>query len=40
LDAEWYDVQRAGIEKEPPLTYSPFANLAALLKDKRLKDEK
>ncbi len=40
LDAEWYDGPTPGGEQEPPSTYRSFANLAALLNDKKLKDEK
>ncbi len=40
LDAEWYDGPTPGGEQEPASTYRSFANLAALLKEKNLKDKK
>jgi len=40
LDAQWYDGPRPGGEEKPPSTYSPFSDLASLLKDKKLKDKK
>ena len=39
LDAEWYDGPTPGGEEESPSTYSPFSDLAALLKEKKLKDK-
>jgi len=35
LDAEWYDGPTPGEEEEPPSTYRPFADLDALLKNKK-----
>jgi len=35
LDAEWHDAPVPGGEQEPPSTYKPFADLAALMKDKK-----
>ncbi|MDY6838474.1 MAG: YajD family HNH nuclease [Thermodesulfobacteriota bacterium] len=40
LDAEWYDGPTPGGREGPSSTYSPFSNLASLLKDKNLKDKK
>ncbi len=35
LDQEWHDEATPGGEQEPPSTYRPFADLEALLKDKK-----
>ncbi|MCX5895078.1 MAG: YajD family HNH nuclease [Proteobacteria bacterium] len=35
LDAQWYDGSTPGGTQEPPSTYRPFADLAALLKNKK-----
>ncbi len=35
LDAEWHDGPTPGGEKEPPSTYTPFADLQTMLKDKK-----
>ena len=35
LDAEWHDAPVPGGEQEPPSTYKAFADLAALMKDKK-----